>query len=159
MAERRKTLRKFAQAQEIKEYQNPHGEYLFGFEDDQAPVLPIKRYIRRLWLAFESSKRARPQSSAFLDNKAVDFSEEIVHWVNYFNKDPSALNAELGKLRAEDDPDGLGFLGKPAHTLLVEREWGDQLWGHRRNCTASLENSKPEVEDEKPPEWPRDAEQ
>ena len=156
-------VRKFAAAQtEIAQSggfaDGPEVEYLLGFEREKFEALPVKTYIRRLWLAFQSSKSLMPKY--FFDIKAEEFSKEIEHWVSVFANDPDKLAAERAK---EHYVVSMGhvqergeFLEDTVTIILKTRDWGDVLWGHRKLCRAPLENAKREPGDDTPPKWPQD---
>lgn len=134
--------------------------YLLGFEHDHVEPLPVKAYVRRLWLAFQSGKRS---SLKFLDPKVESFSKEINQWVCDFVNDPDRLITELEKRRVvpldeeeECEHEINQVFNDIADTILVERKWGDELWGHRKHCVSPLVNGKREPGDDKPPAWPQD---
>jgi hypothetical protein len=134
-------------------------DLLLGFEKDNVEARRVKTYIRRLWLAFESSKKS-PLPQLFFDVEAEKFAKEIEAWVSDLVKDEDRLAVEIAKdpvvLDAKTKEIRSAFLENIARTMLVTRGWGNQLWGHRRFCTSPLANEKRELGDDKPPEWPRD---
>ncbi|KAF3036748.1 hypothetical protein E8E11_006095 [Didymella keratinophila] len=138
---------------------DPSLDYLLGFEKDKVESRPAKTYIRRLWLAFESSKKS-PLPQLFFDVEAERFAKEVEAWVSDLAKDEDRLAVEIAKdpvvLDEKTKEIRSAFLEDIARTMLVTRGWGDQLWGHRRFCTSPLKNEKRELGDDKPPEWPRD---
>lgn len=131
-------------------------EYLLGFERDKVRSLPVKTYIRRLWLPFQSGKGSLPRH--FLGPRVVDFvAHDINPLVNRFVKYPEELTAELDKQiidLVDGDVRDCGFLADRANHILVDRNWGDQLWGSHPWCVYA--NSKPEPEHNTAPVWPQD---
>ena len=152
-------LRQYLRGQEGVATGDPEAAYLLGFEREKVEPLPVKTYIRRLWLAFQSSRRLT--SKCFLDPMAEQFSKELGSWVSDFANNPDMLARELTKeprliWDKETEHQQSTFLEDTAHTLLVTRDWGEHLWGHRRECRSPLANEKREPGDEKPPRWPQD---
>ncbi|KAJ8117521.1 hypothetical protein OPT61_g1282 [Boeremia exigua] len=126
--------------------------YLLGFDKEGEKALPLKRYIRRLWLAFQSGKSLHPKY--FFDKMAEDFSKEINELANGLAKDPLKLSAELWKDALDlvgESCRERGFLEEVVDTLLITRRWGDALWGDRRFSNAVLFNAKPEPGHDTPP--------
>jgi hypothetical protein len=119
----------------------------------------VKTYIRRLWLAFQSSKRLSTPR-CFLDPVAEAFSKEVKARVSDLAEDEDRLVSEIGKdpliVDEKTKETRSTFLEDTARTLLITREWGDHLWGSRTFCRNPLANAKREPGDDKPPEWPRD---
>jgi hypothetical protein len=139
---------------------DPNVHYLLGFERDKVETLPVKTYIRRLWLAFESSKHSS-MPRIFLDPRAETFSKEIEAWVSDFVKNEDHLAIEVAKdpfIDEDTKTSRSAFLEDTARTILVTRQWGDHLWGSRKFCGSPLANEKREPGDNQPPEWPRDQE-
>ena len=138
---------------------DPNVHYLLGFERDKVESLPVKTYIRRLWLAFQSSKQSSMPRS-FFDPVAETFSKEIEAWVSDFVKDEDRLAFEIAKdpivLDKKTGKSRSAFLEDTARTILVTREWGEHLWGSRTFCRSPLANEKREPGDNEPPKWPRD---
>jgi hypothetical protein len=138
---------------------DPNLHYLLGFEGDEVETLPVKTYVRRLWLAFQSSKRMSVPKN-FLDPMAETFSKELEACVSDFVKDEDRLAAEIAKdpivIDRETKKSRSAFLEDAAHTILVTREWGDNLWGSRKYCRSPLANEKRELGDDEPPKWPQD---
>jgi hypothetical protein len=138
---------------------DPSVHHLLGFERDNVKSLPVKTYIRRLWLTFESSKHSS-MPRCFLDPGAEIFSKEVEAYVSDFVKDEDHLASEIAKdplvVDEKTKKTRSAFLEDTARTLLVTREWGDYLWGSRTFCRNPLANAKREPGDDKPPEWPRD---
>lgn len=139
----------------------PGNDFLLGFEAEKEEALPLKTYIRRLWLAFQSSKRPLPRY--FFDPKAEDFSKEIDAWVSDYVNNPDLLAAERAKCQVllpslDNNPERIhnAFLEETARTILITREWGEQIWGHRKQRVVPLANEKREPGHDKPPEWPLD---
>ncbi|KAF3031700.1 hypothetical protein E8E11_000669 [Didymella keratinophila] len=138
---------------------DPSVQYLLGFEKDNVKSRPVKTYIRRLWLAFQSSEKSS-LPRYFFDVEAERFAKETEAWVSDLVKDEDRLAVEIAKdpivLDEKTKETRSAFLEDIARTMLVTRGWGDQLWGHRRFCTSPLANEKLELGDDKPPRWPRD---
>jgi hypothetical protein len=138
---------------------DPSLDYLLGFEKDKVESRPAKTYIRRLWLAFQSSKHSS-MPRCFLDPVAETFSKEVEAQVSDFDEDPDRLALEIAKdpfvIDEKTKETRSAFLEDTARTLLITREWGDHLWGRRPFCRNPLFNAKPEPGDDKPPKWPRD---
>ncbi|KAF3031153.1 hypothetical protein E8E11_010459 [Didymella keratinophila] len=138
---------------------DPSVQYLLGFAKDNVESRPVKTYIRRLWLAFQSSKRSS-MPRCFLDPVAETFSKEVEAWVSDFVEDEDRLASEIAKdplvVDEKTKETRSAFLEDTARTLLVTRGWGDYLWGSRTFCRNPLANAKREPGDDKPPEWPRD---
>ena len=158
------TLHQYLKSQAIKGRQgvladDPSVNYLLGFERDKVEPLPVKTYIRRLWLAFQSSEQSSMPRS-FFDPMAETFSKEIEAWVSGFVKDEDRLAVEVAKdpivLDEQTRKSRSAFLEDTARTILVTREWGDHLWGRRTFCRCPLANEKRELGDDEPPKWPRD---
>jgi hypothetical protein len=130
--------------------------YLLGFERDKIESLPVKTYIRRLWLTFQSSERSS-LPKYYYDVEAEKFAKEVEEWASDFVKDKDRLAFEIAKdpivLDKQTKDTGSAFLEVVARIMLVTREWGDHLWGF---CTSPLHNAKPEPGDNKPPQWPKD---
>jgi hypothetical protein len=136
---------------------DPEVDYLLGFRDDEVEPLPVKTYIRRLWLAFQSGKSPHPKY--FFNPMVEDFSKEVDSWVSEYVNDPDLLIAELGKESIRDAETGRScsaFLEETARTMLVTRDWGNALWGERKNPLYPLRNEKRELGDNHPPQWPED---
>ncbi|UPX12712.1 uncharacterized protein EKO05_0003251 [Ascochyta rabiei] len=135
--------------------------YLLGFDIEEEKRQPIKTYIRQLWLAFQSGPGSMPR--CFLDDKSTEFSKEIDEWVSDYANDPNLLAEEVAKdpvvvdRRTTPIQIRSAFMEDTAHTLLVTRDWGEQLWGHRKYCVAPLANAKAKKGEESPA-WPRDRE-
>lgn len=138
---------------------DPSLSYLLGFEKDNVESRPVKTYIRRLWLAFQSSKHSS-LPRCFLDPVAETFSKEVEAQVSDFVRDEDRLALEIAKnplvVDETTDETRSTFLEDTANTLLVTRGWGDYLWGSRTFCRVPLLNARPEPDHSKPPEWPRD---
>ncbi|KAF3025445.1 hypothetical protein E8E11_004280 [Didymella keratinophila] len=138
---------------------DPSVHYLLGFEKDNVDSLPVKMYIRRLWLAFESSKHSSVPR-CFLDPRAERFSKEVEACVSDFVEDEDRLMSEIAKdplvVDEKTKETRSAFLEDTARALLVTGEWGDHLWGSRTFCRNPLVNAKREPGDNEPPEWPRD---
>jgi hypothetical protein len=153
------TLHSYMKTLAAGEQDDPKEHYLLGFERDKIKPLPVKTYIRRLWLAFQSSERSS-LPRCFFDAEAENFAKEVEAWASDFVKDEDHLAFEIAKdpaiLNEQTNETGSAFLEAVARTMLVTREWGDHLWGHRKFCTSPLQNAKPEPGDEKPPQWPED---
>ncbi|KAF1352986.1 hypothetical protein EJ07DRAFT_182890 [Lizonia empirigonia] len=105
----------------------PGNDFLLGFEAEKEEALPLKTYIRRLWLAFQSSKRQLPKY--FFDPKAEDFSKEIDAWVSDYVNNPDMLAAERAKCHVllpslDNNPERIhsAFLEEIARTILITRE-------------------------------------
>lgn len=81
----------------------PDTVYLLGFDKEQLKPLPVKTYIRRLWLAFESGTSPIPKK--FFDIQAHWFSKEIQEWVSDLANHPLRLAAEL-EMEPEYEVDG-----------------------------------------------------
>jgi hypothetical protein len=136
---------------------DPDADCLLGFEQDQVERLPIKTYIRRLWLPFQSSKSPVPK--CLFNPAAEELSVEIGVWVSDYFQNKDKLTAELEKDRIKDAQTGStrsAFLEEAAKSLLFDREYGDILWGCRMNSAYPLQNTKREPGDEQPPKWPKD---
>jgi hypothetical protein len=137
---------------------DPSVYYLLGFEKDHVKSRPVKTYIRRLWLAFQSSKHSS-MPRYFLDPVAETFSKEVEVQVSDFVEDEDLLALEIAKdplvVDEKTKETRSAFLEDTARTLLVIREWGDHLWGSRTFCRNPLANAKRELGDDKPPEWPQ----
>jgi hypothetical protein len=136
---------------------DPDANYLLGFEQDQVEPLPIKTYIRRLWLPFQSGKSPVPK--CLFNPAAEKLSVEIGVWVSDYFQNKDKLTVELEKDRIKDAQTGRtrsAFLEEAARWLLFEREYGDILWGSRMNSAYPLQNTKREPGDEQPPKWPQD---
>jgi hypothetical protein len=133
--------------------------YLLGFEGDKVESLPVKTYIRRLWLAFQSSEKSS-MPRHFLDPEAETFAKEVEARVSDFVKNEDRLALEVKKNRIVLDEKTQetrsAFLEDAALTILVTREWGDRLWGRRTFCRTPLANAKREPGDDGPPGWPQD---
>ena len=138
---------------------DPSVQYLLGFEKDNVKSRPVKTYIRRLWLAFQSSEKSS-LPRYFFDIEAERFAKEVEAWFSDLVKDEDRLAVEIAKdpivLDEKTKETRSAFLEDIARTMLVTRGWGDQLGGHRRFCTSPLANEKLELGDDKPPRWPRD---
>lgn len=109
---------------------NPSIYYLLGFENDNVKSLPVKTYIRRLWLAFQSSKRLSTPR-CFLDPVAEAFSKEVKARVSNLAEDEDCLVSEIAKdpliVDKKTKETRSTFLEDTARTLLITREWGDHL--------------------------------
>ncbi|KAF3032319.1 hypothetical protein E8E12_002216 [Didymella heteroderae] len=140
---------------------DPSVHYLLGFEKDNVESRPVKTYVRRLWLAFQSSKHSS-MPRCFLDPEAERFSKEVEAWVSDFVEDEDRLASEIAKdplvVDEKTKETRSAFLEDTARTLLVTRKWGDHLWGSRTFCKNPLVNAKREPGDDEPPKWPRDRE-
>ena len=138
---------------------DPNLQCLLGFEKDNVESLPVKTYIRRLWLAFQSSKHSS-MPRCFLDPRVETFSKEVEAQVSDFVEDEDRLALEIAKdplvIDEKANETRSAFLADTARTLLVTREWGDQLRGSRSFCRNPLFNAKQEPGNDQPPEWPRD---
>lgn len=112
----------------------PEAHYLLGVERDKVKSLPVKTYIRRLWLAFQSNEKSSLPRYSF-DVEAERFAKEVEAWVSDLVKDEDRLAVEIAKdpivLDEKTKETRSAFLEDIAHTILVTRGWGDQLWGHR----------------------------
>jgi hypothetical protein len=75
---------------------DPSLDYLLGFEKDKVESRPVKTYIRRLWLAFQSSKHSS-MPRCFLDPRAETFSKEVEAQVSGFVEDLDHLASEIAK--------------------------------------------------------------
>ncbi|KAK7177855.1 hypothetical protein PSPO01_16098 [Paraphaeosphaeria sporulosa] len=75
---------------------DPSLHCLLGFEKDNVESRPVKTYIRRLWLAFQSSKHSS-MPRYFLDPVAETFSKEVEAQVSDFVEDPDRLASEIAK--------------------------------------------------------------
>ena len=153
------TLHSYLKAQADGKQDDPKAHYLLGFERDKVESLPVKTYIRRLWLAFQSSEKSS-LPRYFFDTEAERFAKEVEAWASDLVKDENRLAFEIAKdsmiLDERTKETRSAFLEDTARTMLVTREWGDHLWGHRRFCTSPLANAKRELGDDKPPQWPED---
>lgn len=113
--------------------EDPQTMYLLGFDSERLKPSPQKTYIRRLWLAFESSSKAAPKR--FFDPQAERFSKEIKSLASDLANNPLRLAAEL-QADTEYGIDGRSsssrFLLDKVHTLLVTRMWGEALWGCKK---------------------------
>jgi hypothetical protein len=138
---------------------DPSVHYLLGFEKDNVESLSVKTYIRRLWLAFQSSKQSSIPK-CFFDPEADRFAKEVEAWVSDFVSDEDRLASEIAKdplvVDEKTKETRSAFLEDTARALLVTRKWGDHLWGSRTFCRNPLVNAKREPGDDEPPEWPRD---
>lgn len=148
-----------AETQQIVAADDSVIQYLLGFEKDEVQSRPVKTYIRRLWLAFKSSKHLL-MPRMFFDAEAGRFAKEMEAWVSDLVEDEESLAIEIAKNPVVLDEDNTKsrsvFLEDVAHTILIKREWGARLWGSRGFFEVPKANGKPEREDEEAPEWPRD---
>ncbi|KAJ4993595.1 hypothetical protein SVAN01_00649 [Stagonosporopsis vannaccii] len=160
--ERRYALEAFAYNQHalqasgaLEDDPNPH--YLLGFEAEKVKPERPKVYIRRLWLPFESSKKPLPK--LWLDPLVETFANEIYHWIQIFLSDPDKWFNEFTKKAILIDGEELrerGLFEDLVDHILIKRNWGDEIWGHRKYCRTDLFNAKPEKGDDTPPKWPQD---
>jgi hypothetical protein len=135
------TLHSHLKAQADRQQDDPRAKYLFGFERDEVQFIRVKTCIRRLWLAFESSKKfSLPR--CYFDIEAERFAKEIEAWASVLLKNEDRLAVEIAKdsivLNEKTKEIRSVFLEDIARSMLVTREWGDRLWGHRRFCTSPL---------------------
>lgn len=104
---------------------DPSLGYLLGFEKDKVESRPVKAYIRRLWLAFQSSKHSS-MPRCFLDPVAETFSKEVEAQVSDFVEDPDRLVLEIAKdpfvIDERTKETRSAFLEDTARTLLITRE-------------------------------------
>lgn len=139
----------------------PDNVYLLGFDKQKVDLEPIKRYVRRLWLPFESGKSAIPRR--WLHPKVEEFAKEIACWVSDYANDPLKLSAELTRDYCEMLEGGgvkeHGFLALTAYAILEKRCWGEEIWGSKNSENKPfLDNAKRESGDIAPPKWPEDKE-
>jgi hypothetical protein len=151
------TLHSYLKAQADGKQDESEAHYLLGVERDKVKSLPVKTYIRHLWLAFQSSEKSSPPRN-FFDVEAERFAKEVEAWASDLFKDEDRLAVEVAKdpiiVDEKTKETRSAFLEDIACTMLVTRGWGDHLWGHRRFCTSPLTNAKRELGDDKPPRWP-----
>ncbi|KAH6633712.1 hypothetical protein C7974DRAFT_177092 [Boeremia exigua] len=135
----------------------PDSSYLLGFDEEKLKALPIKSYIRRLWLPFESGKGDLPK--LYLEHHAKELASHVSATVKDIADQPDGVNNELEHPNFTYDEDRTRpykFLEEQAEHLLVTLDYGNILWGDRKYCTVPLCNAKIEAGYETPPKWPQD---
>jgi hypothetical protein len=96
----------------------------WALRKDNVKSRPVKTYIRRLWLAFGSSKKS-PLPRLFLDVEAEISAKEIEAWISDLVKDEDHLAVEIAKdpvvLDEKAKEIRSAFLEDIARSMLVTR--------------------------------------
>ena len=88
------------------------------------------------------------------------FVVELSQRVNGFVNEDGKLGSEICGAHYTLDGDNLQRyepFANVAKELLITREWGDNLWGHRKYCTGPLADPNRETKTSQP-RWPEDQE-
>lgn len=126
---------------------------LLGFEEDGVLWDRPKAYIRRLWLPFES-RAGQHTPKLWLDPKVEEFAKEVQKLIIEFHNDAALYQQDTVAIEG-DSIEERGLFEHIVDHILVAREWGDNIWGHRKFCRANLVNTSRQ-EGETCPKWPQD---
>jgi hypothetical protein len=142
----------------VQDSEDPKEPFLLGFGTEVRRS--VRSYMRDLWLPFRSTRRSVMPKKWYC-RKVEAFVVELSQRVNGFVNEDGKLGSELcgthytlvGNDLQKREP-----FANVADELLTTREWGDNLWGHRKYCTGPLADPNREVYTPKP-RWPQDQEQ